>query len=324
MYMKGANVMKTLTQTSEPITDGQKKLLTRMIGDVADSNPVKEALDALSKNGAERLKRNPEFALSLRRFTVEQIGKLGVVNEFADEEVPSKYGYLSGYKPGVRGLNEQCNQLRVLFPGVGFSNQNLQTRIENGEIKMPKNAEGWFAIPNWRKNPKIFGSTYSEAVQTVLDAIKKARDGAFYNYREGQIDKQHLRQSARSQKFWDDLAKAQGDADILIIAGQFGIRHHGRSVRRARVVIEDTAGEFGLGAFAVGIMVLTHPERLQHYDDLWIDCAGDEFDDPDSVVRFGRAPYLCFHDDWVKFGTFRVGNARVYFGSASGFLPQLN
>jgi hypothetical protein len=30
------------------------------------------------------------------------------------------------------------------------------------------------------------------------------------------------------------------------------------------------ANECGLGAFAIGIMLLTHPERLKHYDDLWI------------------------------------------------------
>ena len=30
--------------------------------------------------------------------------------------------------------------------------------------------------------------------------------------------------------------------------------------------------EFGLGAFAVGIMLSTHENRLKNLDDLWIDC----------------------------------------------------
>ncbi len=313
--------MKTLTQTAEVVTDGQKKQITRMVGDVSDSNLVQEALDALSKKGAERLKGNPAFVESLRQFAAEKIAEFGVVNEFANEEVESKYGYLSGYKPGVRGLNEQCNQLRILFPGIGYANQDLQTRIEKGEVKLPKHAEGWFAIPNWKKNSKLFGSTYSEAVQTVLDAIKKARDGAFYNYRNGQVDEQHLRQSARSEKFWDDLTKAQGDADILIVAGQFGFRHRGRSVRRARVVIEDTTSEVGLGAFAVGIMILTHPERLKHYDDLWIDCTGDEWS-PDAVGAFSESPDFFFDGGKVKFDSFDVDYAFDYYGAASGFPPQ--
>jgi hypothetical protein len=318
--MKGANVMKTLTQTTEPITDGQKKLITRMIGDVAGSDLVQEALDALSKKGAERLKGNPAFVESLRQFAVEKISEFAVVNEFANEEVESKYGYLSGYKKST-DLNAQCNQLRILFPGIGFANQDLQARIEKGEVKLPANAEGWFAIPNWKKNPKIFGSTYSEAVVKVLDAIKKARDGAFYNYRNGQVDEQHLRQSARSIQFWDELAKAQGDADILIIDAQFGIRHRGRSVRRARVVMEDTPGEVGLGAFVVGIMPLTNPIRLKHYDDLWIDCAGDEWS-PDADGAFSRSPCFIFNGGLVRFDANDVDVANGDYGTASGFPPQ--
>jgi len=316
--MKGANVMKTLTQ--EKITDGQKKLITRMIGDVADSDLVQEALDALSLKGAERLKGNPEFVASLRQFAVEKIAEFAVVNEFANEETESSYGYLSGYKKPA-DINAQCNQLRILFPGIGFANQDLQARIEKGEVKLPKHAEGWFAIPNWKKNPKIFGSTYSEAVQNVLNAINKARKGAFYNYRDGEIDEKHLRQSARSVKFWDDLAKQQGDADILIIAAQFGLRHRGRSVRRARVVMEDTAGEVGLGAFAIGIMILTHPERLKNVDDLWIDCAGDEFS-PDADGDFSEAPDFEFDDGRVEFGAGDVSHVYEFCGSASWFLPQ--
>ena len=311
--------MKTLTQT-EPITDGQKKLITRIIGDVADSDPVQEALNALSKKGAERLKGNPEFAKSLRQFAIEKMHEFGVVNEYADEEVESEYGYLSGYKKPV-DLYEQCGKLRELFPGLGFANQDLQIRIDKGEIKLPANAEGWFAIPNWRKNPDIFGSTYSQAVQKVLDTIKKTRDGAFYNYRNGEVDEKHLRQSARSEQFWGELAKAQGDADILILAAQFGIRHRGRSVRRARVIIEDTTSEFGLGAFAVGSMLLTNPIRLQYHKDLWIDCPGDEWS-PDADGVFSGSPCFGFHDGTVKFDASDVGRADEFCGSVSGFPTQ--
>jgi len=48
--------------------------------------------------------------------------------------------------------------------------------------------------------------------------------------------------------------------DILVVPAQFGLRHRGRSVRRVREVMN--ANEFGLGVFAIGIMLLTHPERL--------------------------------------------------------------
>jgi hypothetical protein len=81
------------------------------------------------------------------------------------------------------------------------------------------------------------------------------------------------------------------------------------------------ANECGLGAFAIGIMLLTHPERLQHYDDLWIDCAGDEFA-PDAGAGFSESPYFWFSGDGVGFDAFDVGFADVSYGSASVCLPQ--
>jgi hypothetical protein len=81
------------------------------------------------------------------------------------------------------------------------------------------------------------------------------------------------------------------------------------------------ANECGLGAFAIGIMLLTHPERLNHYDDLWIDCAGDEFA-PGADGVFSRSPCFGFDGGGVGFDTGDVGDANGYCGSASVCLPQ--
>jgi hypothetical protein len=306
--------MKTLTQTSA--TDGQLKQIKRVATDAAEKAIADFGLD---KDGAQRVHAHgDELAEAIHTAVTASLKDLSVSDKFKNEEVDSKYGYLSGYKP--KGLNEQCNQLRILFQGIGFPNQDLLAQIEKGEVELPKNAEGWFAIPNWMKNPKIFGATYSEALLKVIDTIKQTRSGKFYNYREGQLDEKRLRQSARTQKFWKELSQAQGDPDILIVPAQFGIRHRGRSVRRAREVF--LTNEFGLGAFAVGTMVLTHPERLQHYDDLWVDCAGDEFDDSGSDVRFDRAPFFKFFDGEVEFDAGCVGHAFGLYGAASGLVPQ--
>ena len=306
--------MKPLSQTS--VTDGQLKQIKRVATDAAEKAIAEFGLD---KDGAQRVHAHgDEFAEAIRTAVTTALKDLSVSDKFKDEEVESSYRYLSGYKP--KGLNEQCNQLRILFSGIGFPNQDLLAQIEKGEVELPKNAEGWFAIPNWMKNPTIFGATYSEALEKVLSCIKQTRNGTFENYREGQLDEKHLRQSARTVMFWKQLSEAQGNPDILIVPAQFGIRHRGRSVRRAREVF--LTNEFGLGAFAVGIMVLTHPERLQHYDDLWVDCAGDEFDDPDSGVRFGHAPCFRFSVGGVEFDACYVGGAHDRYGSASGLVPQ--
>jgi hypothetical protein len=69
-------------------------------------------------------------------------------------------------------------------------------------------------------------------------------------------------------------------------------------------------------------MILTHPERLSHLDDLWIDCAGDEFDDPGADVRFDRAPLFRFHDGKVEFDTYWYDYANGHYGSVSAFAAQ--
>lgn len=315
--------MPTLTQTSEPVSDGQVKLITRIISDIADSDPVQEAIKALSKKGAERLKGNAQFAAALRQFAVEKITELGVVNGFANEEVRSKYGYLSGYRKPT-SLPDQLDHLLKLFPSLRVASPSLVEQIARGDVKLPQHAEGWFAIPNLAKAEvmKLFGGSYSRAVQTVLDKITETRKGNFHNYLQGQIKEDQIRQSAQSVEFWKQFSEAQGNPDILIIAAQFGLRHRGRSVRRAQVVMEDTSGEIGLGAFHIGIMLLTHPVRLQHYDDLWIDAAGDEFA-PGYDGVFSCAPFFRFLDDRVEFDAEEVDDTSGYYGAASGFAPQL-
>ena len=308
--------MSTLTQ--KVATSGQLRQIIRVAQDAAEKSITEFGL---SKNGAQRVHAHgDDLAETVRTAVIASLNDLSVTDKFKNEEVPSKYGYLSGYKP--KGLTEQANRLRELFPGLGFANLDYQKKVESGEIKLPTGAEGWFAIPNWKKNEKLFGATYSAAVLVVLEAIRKDRNNRFQNYRENQIDEAHLRQSVRSEKFWQVLAEAQGNPDILIVPAQFGKRHAGRSVRRAIEVMDDNGNEFGPGAFAVGIMLLTHPERLQHYDDLWIDCAGDEFDFSASGVRLVGAPYFRFGSDKVGFDTRRVSGPSEFCGSASGFSPQ--
>jgi hypothetical protein len=282
---------------TEKITSNQRKQIVRFVEDGIDAMN-------LQKDGAQRLIENGgEFQSELKKL----VERFSITNQYADEEVDSSYGYLSGYKP--KGITEQTNRLRELFPGIGYANEKLAEGV------LPENAEGWFAIPRWEK----VASTYGEAVQKVLDLIKQTRNGAFYNYRDGELGPDQLRQSAKAKSMFQKLGDEQKDQDILVVSAQFGIRHRGRSVRRAREVMN--TNECGLGAFAIGIMLLTHPERLQHYDDLWIDCAGDEFA-PHAVGGFSRSPCFGFDGGGVRFGAGGVGDANDYYGSASVCLPQ--
>jgi hypothetical protein len=297
--------MTTLTHT--PATKGQIRQITRV-----GSDAIEQVLDelGLSKDSAQRVHASgDEFATAMREAAKTSLLNLSTTDKYKDEEVDSKYGYLSGYeKP--KGITEQTNRLRELIPGIGYADE----KIAEGEL--PKGTEGWFAIPKWQS----VAPTYAEAVPKVFDLIKKTCDGKFYNCRDGQIVNERLRQTAKTEAMFQKLGDEQNDHNILVVPAQFGLRHRGRSVRRAREVMN--ANECGLGAFAIGIMLLTHPERLSHYDDLWIDCAGDEFDDPDSEASFAHAPYFFFDDGKVKFGAGGVAYAGDGCGSVSGFVPQ--
>ncbi len=281
------------------MTLDQRKQIIRFMEDGIDAVNLQE-------NGAQRLIENgEEFQTELKKL----VKRFSITDQYADEEVESSYGYPSGYKP--KGITEQVSRLRELFPNIGYANEKFAEQV------VPENAEGLFAIPRWEK----VAPTYGEAVQKVFDLIKQTRNGAFYNYHKDELGQSQLRQSAKCISFFQKLGNEQKDQDVLVVPAQFGIRHRGRSVRRAREVMN--ANECGLGAFAIGIMLLTHPERLMQYDDLWIDCAGDEFA-PRADGVFSKSPYFGFNKGEIKFVTDSVNFAYDRYGSASAYLPQVD
>jgi len=102
-----------------------------------------EAVYNKSKLDEARAQRLNEHGGELQDGIAKLIAELSVSNQFADEEVESSYAYPKGYK--VKGITEQTNILRQLFPGIGFADEKL------AEQPLPPNAEGWFAIPKWEK-----------------------------------------------------------------------------------------------------------------------------------------------------------------------------
>ena len=161
--------METLITT---VTDGQKKQVKRFAEDAVD-RAIAEGL--LDKDGIQKLIENGD---EFQAHIIAGIKDLLVSNQFADEEVESSYAYPKGYK--VKGITDQTNILRQLFPGIGFADEKL------ADQPLPPNAEGWFAIPKWEK----FAPTYGEAVEKVLAMIGSKRK--FYNYRDGQLGADHL------------------------------------------------------------------------------------------------------------------------------------
>lgn len=164
---------------------------------------------------------------------------------------------------------------------------------------LPTGAEEYFLIPSWRK----IAPTYPEAVQKALNALKSTRP--FYNLQEGQIDAKHLRQRTELKQ--------------EIIAAQFGEMFKGSSIYDVRISVEAKRNSQVLfGTYEVAIMLLTHPDRLTKYEDLWIDCPNDEWS-WNGDGDFSLAPVFGFGGGDLRFVAGCVDGARDGYGSGSGF-----
>ncbi len=230
-----------------------------------------------------------------------------MTNKFADEETVSISTYGSAYR-GPKPIAEQAAILHEAFPRrLGSFDKTIEA------MPFSQLMEGYFAIPRWL----FIAPTYGQAIEKVLAAIAKKR--SLYNYCEGQLGSQQLKETSRKANAFQKLREKQFGHDILVVAGQFGKRHAGCSVRRAREVF--MGKEFGFGAYEVAIMLLTHPERLTAYEDLWIDCAGDKCVSEDGG-GVSECLYWYFFSDMLRLRSGNVDDSREYCGSSSGCLPE--
>jgi hypothetical protein len=220
--------------------------------------------------------------------------------------VESGQGYLSGYEP--KSVIEQIAILRNLFPWLGKADMKIAER------ELPVGAEGWFAVARWQD----FAPTYGEAVYNLLKTLRRSRK--YYDWLGVRLkDPQHYHLSRSSEQAMQRLGEEQEGYGLLILPAQFGLRHRGRSVSRVRSLLAEN--EFGLDVFTVTVMLLTHPQRFQHRDDLGIDCPGNEYS-PNADDRYCQAPSFNYNGEGrIAFGTRDIlGTAHEFIGAATGFL----
>ena len=129
-----------------------------------------------------------------------------------------------------------------------------------------------------------------------------------------------MRQTERSKLAEKILADQQQGNDMLVVGAQAGMLHRGSSARRTRAAM--AGNEFGIGVFAFGCMLLTHPERLSSGDALMIDCGGDEYSVRGDYT-FDRVPLFDFDMAGIEFSIFYEDRARNLWGTPTGFLYKL-
>lgn len=304
----------TTTAAPKGITSGQK---SQIIGLFVDATGIEAFLNELTLDQAQAIIiRGGEFKSAVSDETdTERLGEIvaefGDTNPYADEEVESSSGYPEGFQ--MKSPLEQLAILTKAFPAL--DGESARPYIEAVTSQpLPEDFDGWAVVA---KSKKI-APTDGEAIENTFDAIR-ATGRSLVNYREGELDEEHLRRSTRTADAFAKLDATQ-TGDFYVYPVQFGIRHAGKSVRRVRVVYID--GEFGNGGYEVAQLLLTHEDRLTSYDDLWIDCPGAEFSSG-ADGQFGRAPCFGFNDGAIGFITSGVGHAYEECGSSSGLLPQL-
>ena len=177
---------------------------------------------------------------------------------------------------------------------------------------LPIGAEGHFVIPK----PERIAKNYHEALEKILEIIGKTR--SFTNWRKGELGPKRLKLTERT-KAGLAMLSAKYEGDYFLLPAQFGLTYRGKSVQRTRVLYTPT--EFGNDPLSVGAMLVTHPERLQSSNDLFIDCPGAEYD-YNADGSFDYAPIFNFYDGEVHFYANRVSYYSSYYGSSSAFLPQ--
>jgi hypothetical protein len=287
-------------------TEQQNRMLLDFLGEAVQT-AYRTAIDGLDRQSVQTvLDMDGKLKREVADTVVEIIHRHTVSDKFKDEEVGSNRMYPPTYR--VRPVEAQVTELRKLFPSLGNCQEKLARR------GLPQGAEAWFAIPRWQ----ALASSYNEAVEMLLGVVATKR--RFSNRIVGKLGEMYLRQTERSILAEKILADQQQGSDILVVAAQAGMLHRGSSARRTRVAL--AGNEFGLGTFAFGCMLLTHPERLSTGDTLMIDCGGDQYSVRGDYT-FDRVPLFDFDMAGIEFSIFYEDRARNLWGTPTGFLYKL-
>jgi hypothetical protein len=288
-------------------TPEQNEQLKRSLGEAVDQ-AFRTAIEQMDKQSAQIvLDSGEEMQREVATTVVEIIGRHTASDKYKDEEVGSTRTYPATYR--VRPVEAQVTELRKLFPSLGGCNEKI------GRRPLPEGAEAWFAIPRWQ----ALASTYNEAVEMMVQVMAAKRK--FSNRIMGRLGPTYLRQSERSKLAEKILYDQQQGCDILVVAAQAGMLHRGCSARRTRVAM--AGNEFGMGVFAFGSMLLTHPERLSSGETLMVDCGGDEYSVRGDCT-FDRVPLFDYDISGIEFSVFYEDRARNLWGTPTGFLYKMS
>ena len=287
-------------------TEQQNRMLEEFLTDAAQE-ACRTAIEQLDRQSAQSvLDMGRKLKAEVAERVVEIVQRHTSSDKYKDEEVGSDRVYPPTYR--VRPLEAQVTELRKLFPGLGSCHERL------GRKPLPEGAEAWFAIPRWQ----AVAPTYCEAVERMVEVLSTRRK--FSNRIIGKMGDKFLRPCERSKLAQKILCDQQEGNDILVVGAQAGMLHRGSSARRTRVTM--AGNEYALGVFAIGCLLLTHPERLSTGETLMIDCGGDEYSVRGDYT-FDSVPLFDYDMAGIEFSIFYEDRSRNLWGTPTGFLYKI-
>ena len=240
-----------------PVTRYQQRKFREFVKSLSDSALTRlVANEKLDNDALKRLIAQPDDFHSRMYYMMLDLSRPVAKSRYLTRTYPPAHRR-------VKSLKTQVNTIRRFFPDIGFADMKLAER------PLPPYAEGRFAIPKW----ETIAPTCAEAVQKVFSLLAMKR--SFQSYCVLGDGEERLVPESRTVAMFQKLADEQTGFDILVVPAQFGLKYAGLSVSAARSAFAEN--ECGLGLFAVGIMLLTHPEREVRESHLHVDCAGDNY-----------------------------------------------
>lgn len=211
------------------------------------------------------------------------------------------------------------DQITKQLAALGLS--SVQAILVRSENTSTENADGLMAIPFLTDLGTIFGvedplgTGYGSLGEEVFEKIAAIR--AFYNYLVGQMNEHYVRLNAdareRLQTLESKTQPEEGKLRFHILPVSMGASLAGYSPRNARVTAL-LSNRLPLGFVQIACLLLGWPERLNAYEQSWIDCSADEWD-WGAGGRWTGCPYFRFYDGRLKFDARVADGANAYYVS---------
>jgi len=205
-------------------------------------------------------------------------------------------------------IGEQLNILRHFLGDIGNADEMFSKNKQ-----LPNHVQGFYALPKWH----MVADTYQNAVEVIHSAISESRKGNFINHCKGEHISGVFQEAYHNICGLEKLYIKQKGFGVMVVPAQLGELYRGQSVDVAEELFSKTEDEFGLNAFDVGVILLTHPELLQNEKDLWIDCPGD-ISSGDCYEKKHTTSYR-FGDGKLLFVANESGASHRNYGSATAF-----